>query len=70
GVPLKGTGALSRPMAVEVRAEGYLPAIIESMPTPTRGQRLLVLLAPLGQAPSPSPTPSPTPSPGLSPDGP
>lgn len=46
-LPLKGTGALSRPMRVEVRAPGYLPAVIEQMPTPTSGQRLLVLLEPI-----------------------
>ncbi|MGP1272656.1 MAG: hypothetical protein ACTS22_04930 [Phycisphaerales bacterium] len=48
-VPLKGTGALSAPMGVEVRAPGYVRAIEESMPTPTKDQRLLVLLKPIGR---------------------
>ncbi len=46
-IPLAGTGALSRPMGVEVRAPGYLPAVIEQMPTPTSQQRLLILLEPI-----------------------
>ena len=46
-VPLKGTGALSRPMMVEVFADGYLQAREETMPTPTKSERLLVLMKPL-----------------------
>ena len=45
-IPLAGTGALSRPMEVEVRAPGYVPAVT-TMPTPTPGQRLLILLEPI-----------------------
>ena len=47
-IPLKGTGALSRPMGVVVRAQGYLPAMREQMPTPTPGTGLPILLEPIG----------------------
>ncbi|MEL6798038.1 MAG: hypothetical protein AAFO89_14610 [Planctomycetota bacterium] len=47
-IPLAGTGALSRPLSVEVSAEGYIPARIEQMPTPTPGRGLLILVEPIG----------------------
>ncbi len=47
-IPLAGTGALSRPLSVEVTAEGYIPARIGQMPTPTKGQGLLILIEPIG----------------------
>ena len=46
-VPLEGTGALSSPMGMVVSADGYLRANEETMPTPTKDQRLLVLLKPM-----------------------
>ena len=47
-IPLAGTGALSRPLGVDVIAEGYIPARIPQMPTPTPGQGLVILLEPIG----------------------
>ncbi|MEM9661091.1 MAG: hypothetical protein AAF937_02155 [Planctomycetota bacterium] len=47
-IPLAGTGALSRPLSVEASAEGYIPARIAQMPTPTPGQGLLILIEPIG----------------------
>lgn len=49
-IPLAGTGALSRPLSVEVSAEGYIPARIGQMPTPTPGQALLILIEPIGSS--------------------
>lgn len=46
-IPLAGTGALSRPIAIRVDAPGFLPAVIENMPTPVEGRALLVLLEPI-----------------------
>ncbi|PHQ82366.1 MAG: hypothetical protein COB69_02050 [Phycisphaera sp.] len=45
-IPLKGDGALGRPITFEVQAEGYLPAQV-TMPTPTPNQKLLVVLKPM-----------------------
>ncbi|MEO0629708.1 MAG: hypothetical protein AAFY46_03145 [Planctomycetota bacterium] len=47
-IPLAGTGALSRPLGIKVAAPGFIPARIESMPTPTPGRGLVILLEPIG----------------------
>ncbi|MEM8756321.1 MAG: hypothetical protein AAGF47_00885 [Planctomycetota bacterium] len=51
-LPLDGTGALSRPMSMQIAAEGYLAAVEPTMPTPGNDQRVLVVLQPMRQ-PSP-----------------
>ena len=49
GVPLRGTGALSKPLTIEARGEGYSP-VRKSMPTPTTNERLLIYMQPLGSS--------------------